>query len=275
MFIISIFVMLMAFVVAGVAGYFSIVGLSLIFSGAYWSTVVMGSSLEISKIVVVSWLFRHWDVCGKILRTYLLGAIIILMLITSIGIYGYLARSHIEQQTQLATGVASNIKLIQTQVEQTQKSMDDINNRIALIDDSIRNLITNNRATSSLRAQEQYQKTRQELINQRTQTTKELNQLLLDKTKAENEVSKQQVEVGPIRYVAEFIFGVSDNNTLERAVRWMIIIIIIVFDPLSIAMILAANTGFAFNRLKNKEKSVTIDTDFDSIFVGKEDIRKL
>jgi hypothetical protein len=262
-------VLLVAIIVAGVAAYFSVFGIGLIFAGSFVAAVVMGCALEAAKITAVSWLYRHWSYAHWLLKTYLIGAIVVLSLITSLGIFGFLSRAHIEQISKLETSDISNIGVIDDQIAQHKASIADIDKRVALIDDALRDLIAKGRARDSLRYQEDQDRIRKTLNKDRTNQIGELNELTKQKTKITNENTKAQVEVGPIRYVAEFFFNNSDPTTLERAVRWMIIVIILVFDPLSIALFIAYNT------MAVAKKDLTLPGDPNIILVNKKHIKDM
>ena len=257
--------LLVAIIVAGIAAYFSTVGIALIFSGSFWAAIIMGCSLEAGKIIAVSWLYRHWYVAHTFLKVYLLSAIVILSLITSLGIFGFLSRAHIAQQATLETGAASQIELLDNQINQKKNSILDIDKRVTLIDDALRKMIETNKAQTSIRIADGQKKNREALNGERLRIVSELNDLQDSRTRLSNEVRISQVDLGPIRYFADFFFEKSDTGTLERAVRWMIIIIIMVFDPLSIALFIAYNTGVT-------NKLLTNDYDPDTIFIHKDDL---
>jgi hypothetical protein len=255
-------VLLIALAVASVAAYFSIFGIGLIFAGAFWPAVVMGIALEGAKIVAVSWLYRHWDIAHWTLKSYLIGSVVILSLITSMGIFGFLSRAHIQQSAALNTGAASQIELIDDQISQQKNVIAEIDTRQKLIVNAQQKMIDSGRAGTALSAGEDQRRAVKALNDERNKATEALNELTTKKIKLTNDVRTAEVEVGPIRYIAEFFFDKSDTGTLERAVRWMIIVIIFVFDPLSIALFIAYNT-VAVQKDPNKIMSLTED------FVGR------
>ena len=123
--------------ISGVAAYYSIIGLTSIFAGAFWPVVIMGSSLEVGKLVAASWLYNNWKVAPRFIRYYLCTAVVILMLITSMGIFGFLSKAHIEQNINLNTGVTEQIDILNSQIENMQASIADIDKQIAQIDSAV------------------------------------------------------------------------------------------------------------------------------------------
>ncbi len=251
--------LLVALIIASIAAYFSTIGIALIFSGSYWAAIIMGCTLEAGKIMSVSWLYRHWNIAHFMLKTYLLIAIVVLSLITSLGIFGFLSRAHIAQEATLETGAASQIELIDDQITQKKNSIADIDKRVALIDDALRQMIVTNKAQTSIKIADQQKKNREALNAERSRIVADLNTLNTSRINLNNDVKTAAVEVGPIRYFADFFFDKSDRNTLERAVRWFIITIIFVFDPTSIALLIAFQTGIVHkNRLKKDDPNTII-----------------
>lgn len=266
---INILTFIVALCVSGVAGYFSIYGLGLIFPATFLPVVIMGIVLEAGKIIAVSWLYRHWHLAPTILKTYLIGAVLILMFITSLGVFGYLSRSHFETESKLNSQQTKEISLLNSQVQQNLQTLSSLDKQINLIDDALNKLISTNRAQTSLRLAETEKKNRQVLLNEKNKINQTINDLQFKKSQLELEVKKQEVEVGPIRYAAEFVFGNTEPSTLERAVRWMIIIIVFVFDPLAIALIIAANHGLYNNKLLTTQHNPNI------IEIDKSNIKQL
>lgn len=379
--LINIILLLTALFLSGIAGYYSVIGMAAIFSAAWWPVVIMTGTLEFSKVVVASWLYRNWDVIPRLLKTYLTGAVVVLMFITSMGIFGFLSKAHIEQ-TSATAQVSAQIERLEQEivaqnkiVEMSNKRLNDImtvgqgtdaglnariaqanrlienaNNRIkpliddqqriidqekskidasvagvqsqisdidqqvAALDEIVKGLVDQQRSVLAQRKRteqaaeraelakkkdalikqidsirnaknpiidaanaeiakirqnvEQEVKQARDLINElttelgknidvaKTQTeiddqnlriknaTARLNELTEEKFKLETQNRQLEVEVGPIKYIAEMVYGNNpDRNLLEQAVRWVIILIIFVFDPLAVLMIIAANLG--------------------------------
>lgn len=240
---INILALLTALSVSGVSAYYSIIGLTAIFSAAYWPIIVMGAVLEAGKLVTSSWLYRNWDTAPFLLKSYLSVAVVILMLITSMGIFGFLSKAHIEQTVNLTTGSAEEIQIIQTKIDSEQASIDDLNKQIAQIDAAVTKLTDKGQATTSLNAADKQRKIRDGLTKQKNGHAETIGNLKSQKVKLESSIKKLEAEVGPIKYIAAAIYGTSGPDVLELAVRWVIILLVSVFDPLAVVLLLAANHG--------------------------------
>ena len=226
---------------SAVAAYYSIIGLTAIFAGAFWPVIIMGSILEIGKLVAVSWLYHNWKYVNWKLKTYFLSAIAVLMLITSMGIFGFLSRAHIEQQVAIETGAASNQSILDEQINFKQEEIADVDKQIKVIDDSINKIIEKNTGKSALTAASQQKKNRAELVAEKNKLLEELKPMRMEKIKGEAAIKKLEAEVGPLKYVAEVIYGESSGDVLDKAVRFVILLLIFVFDPLAVMLLLAFN----------------------------------
>ena len=243
---INVLALLVALSVSGVSAYYSIIGLTAIFSAAYYPVIIMGSALELGKLVTTSWLYRNWRTCPWLLKLYLTAAVIILMFISSMGVFGFLSRAHIEQNLQIGTGSADQIQIVQTKIDNEQSIIDDLNKQIAQIDAAVSKLTEKGQATTSLQAADKQRKQRDALIVQRTKHNDDTAKLKEERVKLSSNVKKMEAEVGPIKYIAELIYdGKTTDDVLEKSVRWVIICIVMVFDPLAVVLLLAANHGFA------------------------------
>ena len=240
-------------ILSGVAGFFSIIGLTTLFSGAYWSVVVMGTTLEISKLVSVSWLYNNWKRASRGLKIYLLTAILVLMFITSMGIFGYLSRAHIEQKVALSTGVGSDITVLQNDIKIKEDAIKDIDRQITVIDSSIDKMLEKGQAKDSLKASDNQKKKRDELVLKKNVLIKELTPLKTQMVKYESEYKKVESELGPIKYIAEWVYGPTDEKILDKTVRYVIIVIIVVFDPLAVFLLIAYNVSVRQRDYENLE----------------------
>ena len=205
---------------SGIAAYYSVIGLAQIFPGSYWPIIIMGSVLEISKLVTVSWLYNNWDVTVRIMRYYLLSAIILLMLITSMGIFGYLSKAHLD--TNIIVG-ANNVQLktLDTQEKIAKERLSYLLQRAG------------DPATASRKIDVQIQ-----------ETQAELKRISNEKLPLLSEENKLTAEIGPIKYIAELFYSKDDPNFIDKAVRSVILIIIIVFDPLAVLLLIASNQTY-------------------------------
>jgi hypothetical protein len=203
-----------------IAAYYSVIGLAQIFPGSYWPIIVMGSVLEISKLVTVSWLYNNWSVTVQIMRYYLLTAIVLLMLITSMGIFGYLSKAHLD--TNIVVGANSvQLKTLDTQEKITKERLTYLLQRAG------------DPATATKKIDIQIQ-----------ETQAELKRISIEKLPLLSEENKLTAEIGPIKYIAELFYSKDDPNFIDKAVRSVILIIIIVFDPLAILLLIASNQTY-------------------------------
>jgi hypothetical protein len=235
---------LSAFLLSGIAGYYSIVGLALIFPGAFWPVVIMGSALEFSKLVTASWLYRHWKLAPLLLKTYLTAAVCILMLITSMGIFGFLSKAHIEHSVELGP-IADKVAIYDERVSSIKQRIEENKRTIKTMDDSVDQVLSRSTseesATKSVNIRKSQQKERTRLSNENLQLQKEIAQIQEEKAPIMASLRKTEADVGPIKYVAELIYGNADSGIIDKAVRLVIIIIMVVFDPLAVLLLIAAN----------------------------------
>lgn len=248
---------LAALLLSGIAAYYSVVGLASIFVGAFWPVVFMGSSLEFAKVVTTSWLYRNWKTCPALLKIYLTCAVVTLMLITSMGIFGYLSKSHLEQSTTISPLVEKvtiydeKIKVIQSQIERNNKNLNQYDEAVDQIMGRSKDERGAERANQVRKAQ---QKERERIIAETKGLQKEIQKLTEEKLPLSMEVRKAESDLGPIKYVAELIYGSSERDIVDKAVRLVIILIMLVFDPLAVLLLIAGNMTLAQVE-KNKKKT--------------------
>lgn len=248
--------LLVALVVSGVSAYFSIIGLTTLFAAAFWPVVIMGGALEVGKLVTTSWLYRNWDHSPMLLKYYLSIAVVVLMFITSMGTFGFLSRAHIEQQLNISTGDADRVTIIEAQIEEKKSIIADYNKQLQQIDDALSKITEKGRGESSLQAADKQRKTRNEIVAKKNGESNSLSKLNEERIRLSSAVKKTEAEVGPLRYIAEAIYGTgkSTGEQLDRAVRMVIILLVVVFDPLAVVLLIAANHGLAQNKLLYKIK---------------------
>lgn len=227
--------------ISGVAAYYSIIGLTTIFSGAFWSIVIMGTVLELGKLTAVSWLYNNWKITPKFVKSYLSGAIIILMLITSMGIFGFLSKAHIDQQVSLSSNTTEQIEILNTKLKTHTSNIVGLDRQIEQINSAIEKINTTGNGRTSLAAINQQKKTLDALTSKKQEEIRLQSDLSIQKIRLETDVKKIEAEIGPIKYVAELIYGTSDVKIIDSAIRWLIIIIIFIFDPLAILLLIAFN----------------------------------
>jgi hypothetical protein len=241
--------LLCALALSGIAAYYSIIGLAAIFTGAFWPIVFMGSVLEASKLVTTSWLYRNWKNCPLLLKTYLTTAVVILMVITSMGIFGFLSKAHIDSTMD----AGMNSVEVKTLVQQEKIAKERLDYLLARAKDP---------STASNRLDNQIQSTQKELT--------EINKKKLPLLKESNKLT---AEVGPIKYVGDMIYGTDDDNALDKAVRLVIMLIMVVFDPLAVLLLIAANISMKQKESATIEKiDITQKVDDNSIEIQKQNI---
>ena len=240
---ISTLLFMCALGLSGTAAYYSIVGLATIFSSAFVPVVVMAGILEISKLVVASWLYHSWNTVNGLIRTYLTAAVVILMMITSLGIFGFLSKAHVEHNL-INTETRIGIEQIDSRMVSITETVDRYRSQLTQLDRAINTQLDANRATQAMASRRQQQAERDQIRQKLDEEQARLQELGQHRTDLRQRMSVLESEVGPIRYVAEF-FAAGKQVDIEKAVRWMIVILVLVFDPLAVLMLIAANMGFS------------------------------
>lgn len=251
---ISILALVMGLLLSAVGGYFSVVGLATIFSGAYWSVVVMASTLELSKIVAASWIYRCWKIAPILIRTYMILAVIVLVAITSMGIFGYLSKAHVEQTIMMGGTNTIRIESIDRQIERERRTIDDSELVITQLDDAVSILQEYDRIRGpdgAIAVRQSQQEERDTLMQSINAAEDRIGELEEQKMPLLQEQLTLETEIGPLKYIAEAVYGENAESYFNTAVRWIIFILVSVFDPLAIVLILAGNTGL-MNRPKRK-----------------------
>lgn len=226
----------LALVISGVAAYFSVVGLAAIFAATYWAVVVMGVSLEAGKLVAAGWLHANWHnpVVNKLHKGYMTMAVVVLMIITALGIYGFLSKGHLEQQASGAP-VALEIAQKEARIEQLNTQIAGFNARQTQLDTAVNSIIADN-ATGGLRARRQQTSERAEITRGVEAANAEINAITTELVPLKLEVAGVEAKLGPIKYLAD-AFGWKDP---EAAVRLVILLLMFAFDPLAVVLVISA-----------------------------------
>jgi hypothetical protein len=248
---------LTAISLSGIAAYYSIIGLAAIFVGAFWPVVFMGSVLEVSKLVTASWLYRNWKVAPVLLKSYLTAAVVLLMLITSMGIFGFLSKAHIDSTLNSGANTVE-LKTINQQEKITKERLDYL---LARAKDP---------STASGKLDKQIQ-----------DTQKDLTEISKKKLPLMKEDIKLSADVGPIKYVAQLIYGDTEDG-IDKAVRLVIMIIMVVFDPLAVLLLISANmsmnlkpeTGQPGDLIIKKDEIVGVKSSDIPVFTDKVEVEK-
>ena len=246
-------------IISAVAIYYSVIGLAAIFAAATIPIYIMGGSLEVAKLVCASWLKANWERAPKFIKIYMMVSIIVLMFITSMGIFGFLSKAHTDQS--LVSGdVQSRIAIYDEKIKTARENIEANRKQLKQMDEAVDQVM--GRSTDEKGADKAVS-VRKNQSRDRSALAKDIeaNQKLIAKLNDEAapiraEVRKVEAEVGPIKYIAKLIYGDNpDTNILEKAVTWVIIMIVVVFDPLAVVMLLAAQMTFGWRK---EEKEVRL-----------------
>jgi hypothetical protein len=229
-----------ALCISAVAAYYSIVGLMAIFSASAVSIAIMGVVLEIGKLVTASWLYQNWTTVPKVLKYYLTSAVVVLMFITSMGIFGYLSKSHIDAGSNTSQ-VQIKIDRLNNYIKSEQKTITRAEKQLQSLDDALDRYIELGAVSKGLNKREEQQEERDKLTNMVNKSQIRIDELLDEKSVYDLEIKNFEVEVGPLKYISALIYGDEALTFLENAVRWVILILVFVFDPLAVLLVIAAN----------------------------------
>ena len=239
----SILTFVTSLAIAAVAAWYSIIGLTAIFAAAVIPIIIMGIVLEIGKLVAAAWVYNHWKETSILLRTYLVSAIVVLMLITSMGIYGFLSKSHID--AGINTGeISVKIERVDNRIASEQRQIDRAEKNILEMDTTLEKTEYGFFDDSRLEERKRQSVEREQLNNIINKAEKNIDGLLDKKSEYELEGKNLEVEVGPIKYIAELIYGDEAKNYLDNTVRYVILLLIFVFDPLAVLLLISANMSY-------------------------------
>jgi len=237
------------------AAVYSILGLTAIFAAAFWPIVVLGGSLEFGKIVTTLWLHKYWNQAELQYKVYLSFAVAVLMLLTSMGVFGFLSKAHLDQAVP-SGDVAAKVLIfddkIRTQQDNIKAARAALTQMDAAVDQTMSRSTTEQGADKAANLRRSQARERTALQNDISKAQTEITKLQEQRAPIASEMRKVEAEVGPIKYIAALIYG--DNpeaNLLEKAVRWVIILIVVVFDPLALTLLLAATKTFEWERSIN------------------------
>ena len=245
--------------ISAVAIYYSVAGLVSIFAASVVPIIVMGVTLEVSKLIATLWLKINWFRAPRLIKTYLLTAIAILMVITSMGIFGYLSKAHLDQSL-ISGDVAARLTVINEKIALEEEKIADSRKSLAQLDVTVEQTLGRSKTEMGVFRAEQLKRSQNKDRN-RIRDEIEASQTVIAKLKEErapilSEMRKVEAEVGPIKYIASVIYGETpDTNLLEKAVTWVIIVIVVVFDPLAVVLLLASQYSFQWFR-SDKQRAI-------------------
>jgi len=238
------FTLLVALVISAVAAYYSIVGLTAIFAAAVIPIIIMGAALEVGKVTAAVWLKLNWERASWTYKFYLVPAVAFLMILTSMGIFGFLSKAH-SDQSLIGGDVQSKIAIYDEKIKTAKENIEADRRQLRQMDEAVDQVMarstTEEGATKSNAIRRAQARDRTALAKSIEANQKLIGVLNDEAAPIRAEVRKVEAEVGPIKYIAALIYGDNpDTNLLEAAVRWVIILIVAVFDPLALVLILAA-----------------------------------
>ena len=241
---------------SAIAAFYSIIGLTAIFASAVVPVAVMGSILEIAKLVVTVWLHEYWHRCRRLMKAYLVPAVGVLMLITSMGIFGFLSKAHLDQAVP-AGDISAQVSIFDDKIRTQRENIEAARKALRQMDDAVDQQMSRSadeqgaQRAANLRRQQGAERNRLNQDISRSQA--EIVKLQEQRAPIAAQARKVEAEVGPIKYIAALIYGDNpDANLLEKAVRWVIIILVVVFDPLAIFMLLAATESYKWEKYGRK-----------------------
>jgi hypothetical protein len=259
--------LLVAIAISSVAAWYSIQGLMAIFAAAVSPIIVMGGSLEFAKVVTTVWLHRYWHRASWVTKAYLIPAVIALALLTSMGIFGFLSKAH-SDQSLVSGDVAARVAVYDQKIATANANIDANRKALQQMDAQVDQLLgrtTDDKGANRAVSVRKQQRSERARLNQEIQA----DQALIAKTNEEAapvraEVRKVEAEVGPVKYIAALIYGDNPSgDLLERAVRWVIVLIVLVFDPLALTLMLAAQSSYKWLEEDEKAEKTTETTDLN------------
>ncbi len=253
------FTLLVAISIAAVAAWYSIIGLMAIFAAAAIPIAIMGGVLEVGKLVTASWLYNNWRRTPILLKSYLTISVVVLMFITSMGIFGFLSKAHLDQTIQIEGSNGILISNLERQISQQRRIITDGETLLKQLDDTVEVLIEYDRIRGpegALAVRKGQAEQRAEINSSIQSAVSELNALSEELLPLQKERVALEAEVGPLKYIAELIYADEAEDMLDEAVRGVIIIIIFVFDPLAVLLLIAANQSLAQERPTKIRKEV-------------------
>ena len=244
--------LVIAITISAIAAWYSVAGLAAIFAAAVVPVIIMGGALEAGKIVATVWLHNNWQRVSWAYKTYLVPAIVFLMLLTSMGIFGFLSKGHADQSIVSGDSMSrvaiydEKIKSERDNIDQAKRALEQMNSQV---DQMMSRTDTDRGAERAVAIRKQQARERANLQAEIARSQKAIQKLQEERAPLAAEFRKVEAEVGPIKYIAALIYGDNpDQNLLEAAVRWVIILIVVVFDPLALCLILAANKQLEWAR---------------------------
>jgi len=251
--------------IAGCAAFFSVYGIGLLFSGAVVAAMIMASSLELGKLVTTSWLFRYWHIANKLMKVYMVTAVVVLMCITSLGIFGYLTAAY--QKSSLETELATTkITALETQKQEETKKIENVRSTIdkllalrssqeSRLGESMTNALIARNPVQLQMLQNQINE-QIEGLNKQIETENEKLKVAGDKsTKIDDDIFKLKIDNSQKKDITTFKFVAKEfNSDINTVVKWFIVVLITVFDPLAVVLLLAYNMSENYREVDSEKE---------------------
>ena len=249
--ILALFTLLTALAISAVAAFYSIVGLMAIFSASALSIAVMGIVLEIGKLVTASWLYQNWKNAPRFLKSYLTIAVIVLMFITSMGIFGYLSKAHIDQGKGVAE-IYLKVDRVDNRIQTQRNTILRYEKQLLNLDTALNKYLDLGAVSKGLAKRDEQEPERKELVSLINKSQEKIDLLLEERAEYQLQINSFEVEIGPIKYISAIVYGDKALDYIDTAVRAVILILVFVFDPLAVLLLVSANISFAEYNEKRK-----------------------
>jgi len=249
--VLALVTLITALGISAVAAFYSIVGLMAIFSASALSIAVMGIVLEIGKLITASWLYQNWKRVPFLLKSYLTIAVVILMFITSMGIFGYLSKAHIDQGSGTSE-LYVKVERLDNRIASERKIITRAEKQLSALDSALDKYLELGAVSKGLKKREDQEQERNALIDNINNAQGRIDKLLDEKSEYKLQINSFEVEVGPLKYISALVYGDEALDYIDTAVRAVILILVFVFDPLAVLLIIAANISFAEYNEKRK-----------------------
>ena len=259
--ILALITLFTALAISAVAAFYSIVGLMAIFSASALSIAIMGAVLEVGKLITASWLYQNWKTIPKLLKYYLTSAVVVLMFITSMGIFGYLSKSHIDAGTNTSQ-LQIKLERLNNYIKSEQKTIDRAERQLENLDKALERYVELGAVSKGLDRRLEQEEERDILTSMVNKSQLKIDDYLDEKSEYDLEIKNFEVEVGPLKYISALIYGDDALNFLDSAVRIVILILVFVFDPLAVLLVVAANISINdYNNRKRRQRLKKLNKD--------------
>jgi hypothetical protein len=274
----ALITLLCAISLSAIAAYYSVIGLMAIFAASPIPIAIMGGALEFSKLIAASWAYKNWSIAPRFLKYYFTVAVIILMFITSLGIFGYLSKAH-NDQTLISGDVSAKIAMIDEKIKVERDNIDVNRKTLKQMDESVDQVMvrsTNEKGAEKAASLRKAQQTERNRILKEIETyNKRISALNEERAPIATEIRKVEAEVGPIKYIAALIYGDSmDSSLLDKSVRFVIILLVLVFDPMAVLLVIAGNFSLRQLAKEKEEKMGDYQVDIPPVAVAPKQKRK-